>query len=91
MRTRNRMGTSGDARRGPDTDRVVAHFVDRELGIGQLPTDFEHNAYRMRAHDSLPNKSQSIFEVIGAFLSESEKSTDFESRSGLLSSSPRPQ
>lgn len=49
------------------------------------------NAYRMRAHDSLPNKSQSIFEAVGAFLSESEKSTDFEFRSGLLPSSPRPQ
>ncbi len=49
------------------------------------------NAYRMRAHDSLPNKSQSIFEAIGAFLSESEKSANFEFRSGLLPSSPRPQ
>ncbi|KZL31432.1 hypothetical protein A3852_21055 [Rhodococcus qingshengii] len=54
LRTRNHMWTTGDARRRPDTDRVVTHLVDRELRIGQRPTEFEHQRVPMRAHDPLP-------------------------------------
>jgi hypothetical protein len=33
---------------------LVAHFVNRELGTGQRPAEFEHQRVPMRAHDPLP-------------------------------------
>ena len=68
LRARNHMRTSSDACRRSDTDRVVTHFVDRELRIGQRPTEFEHQRVPMRADDSLPSiahQPESSVPVIG--------------------------